>query len=119
MMRTLDEIYGAIALRIPDFGEQSQLRDQALRYSRECGCRMSGIFIVVSLVISAVSLVFADPFRWSLAGVDLALSFGAGLVGKALGIGWARGMLLIMRRSLSRRLANEAGGVGCQLVRNG
>jgi hypothetical protein len=105
MSRTLDEIYATIARMPGDDGEKSRLREMARRYHRACGCGLSGLFLTVAILASMIGLILADPFRWSLIPVCLACIFGAGVMGKAIGVGWAKARLGFLHRSLVRRTA--------------
>ena len=105
MSRTLDEVFAAIARLPGDDGEKLRLRDRARRYHRACGCALGGAFLIIAILASIGALVLADPFRWSLIALSLAGVFGAGFLGKAIGIGWARARLRLMHRLLVRRIA--------------
>ncbi|MGH6941806.1 hypothetical protein [Hypericibacter sp.] len=105
MSRTLDDVYAVIARMPGDDGEKSRLRETARRYHRACGCALSGVFLIVAILACVACLILAEPFRLSLIALGLAGIFGAGLLGKAIGIGWARVRLALMHRSLVRRLA--------------
>jgi hypothetical protein len=104
MSRTLDEVYAVIARMPNDAGEKSRLRDIARRYDRACGCGTSGAFLTIAILACAACLMLADPFRWSLIAVGAACIFGAGLLGKAIGIGWAKMRLRLLHRSLIQRI---------------
>ena len=106
MSRTLHEVYAVIARMPGDEGEKSRLREMARRYHRACGCGLSGLFLIVAILACVACLALADPFRWSLIAISVAGSFCAGFLGKAIGIGWARARLMLMHRSLVRRLAS-------------
>lgn len=105
MSRTLDEVYAVIARMPGDAGEKSRLREIARRYHRACGCGLGGVFLTVAILACSACLILADPFRWSLIAVGAACIFGAGLLGKAIGVGWARARLRLLHRSLVRRIA--------------
>jgi hypothetical protein len=105
MSRKLDEVYAVIARMPYDQGEKARLRDEARRYHHACGCALSGLFLTVSILACATGLILADPFRWSLLAIGMVFTFVAGLLGKAIGIGWGRTRLLLMHRSLVRQLA--------------
>jgi hypothetical protein len=106
MSRALDEVFAAIAHMPGDDGEKSRLREKARRYHRACGCALAGAFLSLAILASLIGLVLAEPFRWSLIPLCLAGSFAAGVMGKAIGIGWAKARLRILHRSLVRRIAN-------------
>jgi hypothetical protein len=105
MKHRLGEVYKAIERLSGDDGEKARLRDRARRYRNACGCALSGLFLIVSIAACGAGLVLADPFRWSLVAIGIAFVFCASLLGKAVGIGWARVRLLLLHRSLTRRLA--------------
>ena len=105
MTRAVDEILAAIARMPGDDEEKSRLRDKVRRYHRACGCGVSGAFLAVAILASIIGLNLAEPFHWSLIPLSLAGIFAAGLMGKAIGIGWAKTRLGILRRSLVRRTA--------------
>jgi hypothetical protein len=105
MSRRLNEIHAAIARMPGDDGEKSRLRERARRYHHACGCTLAGAFLTLAILASLIGLALADPFRWSLIPVCLAGSVAAGLLGKAVGIGWAKARLALLNRSLVRRTA--------------
>src|SRR4051794_20622583 len=105
MSRSLDQVYALIARMPGEENEKLSLRDSARRYQRACGCALSGVFLIIAILAAAVFFILADPFRWSLIVLGLAGVFGAGLMGKAIGIGWARTRLWLLHRSLVRRIA--------------
>jgi hypothetical protein len=105
MSRTLDEIYAAIARMPGDDGEKSRLRERARRYHHACGCALSGMFLIAAILTSAAFLTLADPFRWSLIALCAACIFCAGVLGKAIGVGWGKARLKFLHRSLVRRIA--------------
>ena len=104
MSRTLDEVYAAIARMPNDDGEKSRLREIARRYDRACGCGTGGALLTVAILACAACLILADPFRWSLIAVSVVCIFGAGLLGKAIGIGWAKVRLRLLHHSLVQRI---------------
>lgn len=118
MSRILDEVCAVIARLPADDQEKSQLRETARRYHRACGCALSGVFLIVAIVASAAWLIVADPFRWSLTAVCLVGIFCSGLLGKAIGIGWAKARLRLLHHSLVRRIASER-GLPCRPARSG
>jgi hypothetical protein len=105
MKHRLNELYRVIDRLSGDDSEKARLRDRVRRYRDACGCALSGLFLIASIVGCGVGLILADPFRWSLVAIGIAFIFCAGLLGKAIGIGWARARLLLLHRSLVRRLA--------------
>lgn len=105
MSRTLDQVYAVIARMPSDEDEKLRLREDARRYHRACGCALSGVFLTIAIFTSVGCLILADPFRWSLIAIGAVGIFGAGLLGKAIGIGWARTRLILLHRSLVRRIA--------------
>ena len=84
---------------------------QAKRLRNECGCAMSGAFLVGAIGLLIVHyLFFRDIIRVSLPGEVLAavaFVFGAGLIGKAVGIGIARARLVLLYRHLRVRYRGE------------
>ena len=82
---------------------------KALR--NECGCAMSGAFLVGAIGLLIVHYLFLlDIVRLSLLGEVLggaAFVFGAGLIGKALGIAVARLRLALLYRGLRNRYRGE------------
>jgi len=105
MSRTLNQVYAVIARMPGDDVEKSRLRETARRYHHACGCALSGVFLTIAIFTSVGCLILADPFRWNLIAIGAACIFGAGLLGKAIGIGWARTRLRLLHRSLVRRIA--------------
>ncbi|HWA42577.1 MAG TPA: hypothetical protein VHA10_05155 [Hypericibacter adhaerens] len=105
MSRALNDIDAAIARLPGGDSEKSRLRERARRYHRACGCALGGAFLSAALPVSAACLLLAEPFRWSLIPICLAGIFGAGVLGKAVGVGWAKARLAWLRRSLARRTA--------------
>jgi hypothetical protein len=107
MRRILDEVYAAIDRLPADHQEKLRVRDTARRYHRACGCVLSGVFLIFAIAASVAWLIVADPFRWSLAAACLVGVFCAGLLGKAIGIGWAKARLRLLHHSLVRRIEAE------------
>jgi hypothetical protein len=102
--RILDEVDAAIARMSWDDGEKSRVRARARRHYHACGCALSGAFLVLATLAFLASLVLSNRFSWSLVPLGAVGVFGAGLVGKAIGIGWARARLVLLHRSLVRRI---------------
>jgi hypothetical protein len=65
------------------------------------------VFLIVAVFASTVWLVLADAFRWSEIAACIAGIFCAGVLGKAIGIGWARVRLRLLHRCLVRRITTE------------
>jgi hypothetical protein len=82
---------------------------KALR--NECGCAMSGAFLVGAIGLLIVHYLFLpDIVRLSLLGEVLAgtaFVIGAGMIGKAVGIGIARLRLALLYRGLRNRYRGE------------
>lgn len=104
MSRVLEQVDGAIARMPWDDGEKSRMRGRARHYDHACGCALGGAFSVLALLACPVGFVLADHFSWTLIPLGVAGVFCAGLLGKAIGIGWARARLRLLHRSLVRRI---------------
>jgi hypothetical protein len=105
MIRKSNDIYAAIALMSGSSHDKSRLQERVRKYQTECGCGMSGMFLIVAFLASVLHLMCADSFSWRSAAAGVVLIVGAAFVGKILGIAWARARLLLLRRSLARQLA--------------
>jgi len=81
------------------------------RLRNECGCAMSGAFLVGAIGLLIVRHLFLpDIVPMPLLGEVLAgaaFVIGAGLVGKAVGIGIARVRLVLLYRDLRKRHRGE------------
>jgi len=102
--RVLDQVDVAIARMPWDDGEKARVRGRARRYAHACGCALGGAFSVFALLACLASLVLADRFSWILIPLGATGVFCAGLLGKAIGVGWARTRLRLLHRSLIRRI---------------
>lgn len=78
--------------------------ERAKRYRNDCGCAMSGAFLIAAiLAVAAWTLRHGGVGRpGPLAGLALAVAFvfGAGVAGKLLGVGVARLRLALLYRAL-------------------
>lgn len=104
MSRILEQVDVAIARMPWDDGEKSRVRGRARRYAHACGCALGGAFSVSAILAGLAGLVLADRFSWTLIPLGIAGIFCAGLLGKAIGIGWARARLRLLHRSLIHRI---------------
>ncbi|HET7415145.1 MAG TPA: hypothetical protein VFI97_05555 [Arthrobacter sp.] len=104
MSRVLDQVDVAIARMPWDDGEKSRVRGRARRYDHACGCALGGAFSILALLACLASLVLADRFSWGLIPLGVAGVFCAGMLGKAIGIGWAKARLRLLHRSLVHRI---------------
>lgn len=107
MIRNLNEIYAAIALLPGDSHEKSRLQQRVRTYRAECGCGMSGVFLVIAFLVTVFHQFYAGSFDWRSVVAGVAFIVGAALAGKALGIAWARTRLLLLRRSIARQIASN------------
>jgi hypothetical protein len=84
-------------------------RAKALR--NECGCAMGGAFLIGSIgLLILYHLFLRDIGRMSLlteALVGAVFVFGAGMIGKAVGVGIARVRLAVLYRGLRVRYRTE------------
>ena len=104
MSRILDEVDAAIARMPWDDGEKSRIRGRARRYYHACGCGLGGAFLALAIPALVAGLLAADRFSLILLLLGVVGVFCAGLFGKAIGIGWARARLMLLHRSLVRRI---------------
>jgi hypothetical protein len=90
--------------------ERENLRphiEKARSYRNECGCAMGGVFLIAALVLVTLDGVFFHRlsgrgwFTEALRGS--AVVFGAGIFGKAIGIGFARTRLALVYRTVRIR----------------
>jgi len=102
--RVLDQVDVAIARMPWDDGEKARVRGRARRYAHACGCALGGAFSVFALLACLASLVVnggAIAMGHPLGATGV---FCAGLLGKAIGVGWARTRIRLLHRSLIRRI---------------
>lgn len=104
MSRILEQVDVAIARMPWDDGEKSRVRGRARRYAHACGCALGGAFSVFAILAGLAGFALADHFSWTLIPLAVAGVFCAGLLGKAIGIGWARARLRLLHRSLVHRI---------------
>ncbi len=104
MNRVLDQVDVAIAHMPWDDGEKARVRGRAHRYAHACGCALGGAFSVFAILACLAGFVLADRFSWALLPLGAVGVFCAGLLGKAIGVGWARARLRLLHRSLVHRI---------------
>ena len=90
----------------PDDPERAALQARARKYGRECGCALGGAFATAALVGAAVYLA-AGHLGVATAAASVLLVFVAAGSGKLLGLLLASLRLVLLRRSLVRRLARQ------------
>jgi hypothetical protein len=102
--RVLEQVDGAIARMPWDDGEKARVRGRARRYAHACGCALGGAFSVLAILACLAGFVLAGHFHWTLIPLGVAGVLCAGLLGKAIGVAWARARLLLLHRSLVHRI---------------
>lgn len=98
----------ALTTRLPDSDpRKAELRSRIATLSNECGCQMGGVFLVAASVVAVAYLVTRSR---SLTTVVLALGFVLLLsgVGKLAGLTLAWLRLLLIGRTVERRLAMQS-----------
>jgi hypothetical protein len=96
----------ALAARLPNVDpRKAELRARIARLSGECGCRMSGIFLLGAAGLTVAYLLALRELSLGSALLAFAFVFAMGLLGKLVGLGVAQLRLLAVRRSVLRRLS--------------
>jgi hypothetical protein len=99
-----ERVAGLLA-RLPAESEQRKaLTARAHAWATACGCEASGILTSAALIAAIAAVVLGTPITAGSVLLGAAAVFGAGLVGKALGIGLARARLRLLRLRLEREL---------------
>lgn len=80
--------------------------DKARRYANECGCAHGAAFLTIALALVVASFFFriaflGGPLKHLMLG--LLFAFFASIIGKLLGIGYARLRLALLYRHLAVR----------------
>lgn len=94
--------------RLPaDDPNRTALWSRAKTYSQDCGCKMGAAFLAGALVIALMYFIFvAGITPWTgIAGI--AFVFLAAILGKTAGLALASLKLMLLRRSISRKLQAE------------
>jgi hypothetical protein len=95
-----------------DDPEKAVLQRRARDYSRECGCAMGGFFLVGASTLTMIYFATAGDLRLRTGIEGIVFVFLAAVIGKIVGRLIAAGRLVMLRRTLSRRLhRTELGSV--------
>jgi hypothetical protein len=104
MSRTTTAVDRLVAeLALPDV-ERSEVYSALSKYNRECGCAQGGFATASALVAVIAYFGVTQEFGWRLLAVAFALVFAAAALGKAVGLLLASARLVLLRRSLARRM---------------
>lgn len=96
---------GALALRLPDADpEKSRIRAKAAALSGECGCQLSGLFLLGALIVSVAYFVLGNALTPTAVLAALGFVFVAAGAGKAIGLAAAHVRLRLLHRTVLHRL---------------
>ena len=102
MNNILDKTYHLIAQLQVEEKEKENYRSIAIKYFKECGCTMGGLYLIIGLLISILYCLYSDPnFLFSLKGVLFIFLFA--VFGKLFGIGIAQIKLFFLFKSIKKR----------------
>ena len=95
-----------LAAQLPNVDpRKAELRSRIAILSDECGCRMSGVFLLGAAGLAVAYLLAVRELSPGSALLAFAFVFAMGLLGKLVGLSVARLRLLAVRRSVLRRLS--------------
>ena len=98
----------ALLVRLPpDDPDRVALQARASAYATECGCAMGGAFMAGATVLAVLYFSLAGELGVSSGAIAVAVVLVATLAGKGAGVALASLRLLLLRRSLSRKLRSE------------
>jgi hypothetical protein len=109
-MRTLRvafEIDRLLAKVPPDDPAKAMFQARARAYSRECGCKLGGIFLAVSWVLGLAYFAARGELGLRTGIASFIFAVFASVLGKLTGLLLASVRLALLRRSLSKNLQQE------------
>lgn len=98
----------AVEFRLADLAHEQNRSFSLLAagYRKACGCAIGGLFMTIAVIATIAYLVTHPPADGIERGhvVMLGVPAAAALVGKLLGLIWARGQLLVLARTVQRAI---------------
>ncbi|WP_190021127.1 hypothetical protein [Streptomyces hiroshimensis] len=108
MRTTLAARVDALAKLLPDSDlQKAGLRSRVAALGQECGCRLGGIFLAVGTFLAVIFFVTVESPRMVTLLLSVVCLLAFSMLGKFAGLTAARMKLLVVRREVEHRLAEN------------